>query len=54
MDTHIMEGWFSIFLRGMKGAYQHGGIHRYLAEFDCRYNNCPASANKATLTKTLL
>jgi hypothetical protein len=33
---------FSIFKRGMKGIYQHCGkqhLHRYLAEFDFRYNN---------------
>ena len=31
-----------IFKRGMKGIYQHCGekhLHRYLAEFDFRYNN---------------
>jgi hypothetical protein len=33
---------FSIFKRGMKGVYQHCSekhLHRYLAEFDFRYNN---------------
>ena len=37
-----MEGFFSIFKRGMKGIYQHCGpqhLHRYLAEFDFRYTN---------------
>jgi hypothetical protein len=37
-----MEGYFSIFKRGMKGVYQHCGkkhLHRYLAEFDFRYTN---------------
>ena len=36
-----MEGYFSIFKRGMKGVYQHCGkkhLHRYLAEFDFRYS----------------
>lgn len=36
------EGFFSVFKRGMKGVYQHCGhnhLHRYLAEFDFRYNN---------------
>jgi len=42
-DTHTntIEGYFSIFKRGMKGVYQHCGkhrLHRYLAEFDYRYN----------------
>lgn len=41
--THIntIEGVFSIFKRGMKGIYQHCDekhLHRYLAEFDFRYN----------------
>ncbi len=33
---------FSVFKRGMKGTYQHCAekhLHRYLAEFDFRYNN---------------
>jgi transposase-like protein len=40
--TNTVEGFFSIFKRGMKGIYQHCGeqhLHRYLAEFDYRYNN---------------
>ena len=39
--TNTVEGFFSIFKRGMKGVYQHCGeqhLHRYLAEFDFRYN----------------
>jgi transposase-like protein len=39
--TNTIEGVFSIFKRGMKGIYQHCGeqhLHRYLAEFDFRYN----------------
>jgi hypothetical protein len=38
---HTMEGEFSVFKRGMVGVYQHCGeahLHRYLAEFDFRYN----------------
>ena len=43
-EAHVntAEGVFSIFKRGMKGIYQHCGekhLHRYLAEFDFRYNN---------------
>jgi transposase-like protein len=43
-DAHVntAEGLFSIFKRGMVGVYQHCGeqhLHRYLAEFDFRYNN---------------
>lgn len=40
--TNTVEGYFSIFKRGMKGVYQHCSekhLHRYLAEFDFRYNN---------------
>lgn len=42
VHTNTIEGFFSIFKRGMKGVYQHCGeqhLHRYLAEFDFRYNN---------------
>jgi transposase-like protein len=42
VTTNTVEGYFSIFKRGMKGTYQHCGekhLHRYLAEFDFRYNN---------------
>ena len=41
VTTNTVEGFFSIFKRGMKGVYQHCGeqhLHRYLAEFDFRYN----------------
>ncbi len=40
--TNTIEGYFSIFKRGMKGVYQHCAkkhLHRYLAEFEFRYNN---------------
>jgi transposase-like protein len=40
--TNTVEGFYSIFKRGMKGVYQHCGdkhLHRYLAEFDFRYSN---------------
>lgn len=42
VTTNTVEGFFSIFKRGMRGVYQHCGeqhLHRYLAEFDFRYNN---------------
>jgi transposase-like protein len=41
VTTNTIEGYFSIFKRGMKGIYQHCSakhLHRYLAEFDFRYN----------------
>lgn len=42
VNTNSVEGYFSIFKRGMKGVYQHCDekhLHRYLAEFDFRYNH---------------
>lgn len=42
VHTNTIEGYFSIFKRGMRGNYQHckeKHLHRYLAEFDFRYNN---------------
>lgn len=42
IHTNTVEGFFSVFKRGMKGVYQHCGHHhlnRYLAEFDFRYSN---------------
>ena len=42
ITTNTVEGFFSIFKRGMRGIYQHCSekhLHRYLAEFDFRYTN---------------
>ena len=42
VHSNTVEGYFSIFKRGMKGIYQHCAkrhLHRYLAEFDFRYSN---------------
>jgi transposase-like protein len=41
VSTNTVEGFYSVFKRGMKGVYQHCAekhLHRYLAEFDFRYN----------------
>jgi transposase-like protein len=41
IHTNTIEGYFSIFKRGMRGVYQHCAkkhLHRYLAEFDFRYS----------------
>ena len=38
--TNTIEGYFSIFKKGMEGVYQHceyQHLHRYLSEFDFRY-----------------
>jgi len=40
--TNTVEGFFSILKRGVIGTYHHVSrkhLHRYLAEFDFRYNN---------------
>jgi transposase-like protein len=42
VHTNTVEGFYSVFKRGMKGVYQHCSerhLHRYLAEFDFRYSN---------------
>jgi transposase-like protein len=42
INTNTVEGFYSVFKRGMIGVYQHCGeqhLHRYLAEFDFRYSN---------------
>jgi ISXO2-like transposase domain len=42
VHTNTIEGFFSIFKRGMRGVYQHASkkhLHRYMAEFDFRYSN---------------
>jgi hypothetical protein len=42
VHTNTVEGFYSIFKRGMKGVYQHCAethVHRYLSEFDFRYSN---------------
>lgn len=42
ITTNTVEGYFSVFKRGMKGIYQHcqrQHLHRYAAEFEFRYNH---------------
>jgi len=42
VHTNTVENYFSVFKRGMRGVYQHckeKHLHRYLAEFDHRYNH---------------
>lgn len=42
IHTNTIEGYFSIFKRGMKGVYQHCSkrhLRRYATEFEFRYNN---------------
>jgi transposase-like protein len=58
IHTNTIEGYFSIFKRGMRGIYQHcqkKHLHRYLAEFDFRYSNRAAlGCNDADRADTLL
>lgn len=42
VHNNSCEGFFSVFKRGMRGIYQHCDekhLHRYLSEYDFRYNN---------------
>jgi transposase-like protein len=42
VHTNTVEGFYSVFKRGMTGIYQHCSerhLHRYLSEFDFRYSN---------------
>jgi transposase-like protein len=42
VHTNTMDGYWGLFKRGMRGIYQHCGeqhLHRYLSEFDFRYNS---------------
>ena len=42
IHTNTAEGYYSVFKRGMVGIYQHcteHHLHRYVSEFDFRYNN---------------
>ena len=42
VHTNTAESYYSVFKRGMKGVYQYCAekhLHRYVAEFDFRYNS---------------
>lgn len=42
VHTNTVEGFYSVFKRGMKGVYQHCSekhLHCYIAEFDFRYTS---------------
>ncbi|MBI3676246.1 MAG: IS1595 family transposase [Proteobacteria bacterium] len=52
IHSNTIEGYFSIFKRGMRGVYQHCSekhLHRYLAEFDFRYSTRQMSDEERTL-----
>jgi transposase-like protein len=51
IHTNTIEGYFSIFKRGMTGIYQHcreQHLQRYLTEFDFRYSNRSVSDTERT------
>jgi transposase-like protein len=51
--TNTIEGYFSILKRGIIGVYHHVGknhLHRYLKEFDFRYNNRKSKDAVNTIT----
>ncbi|GGC37997.1 DDE transposase [Novosphingobium marinum] len=55
VHTNTIEGFFSIFKRGMRGVYQHCSekhLHRYLAEFDFRYTHREANGVNDTARAT--
>jgi len=51
VHTNTIEGFFSIFKRGMRGVYQHcseAHLQRYLHEFDFRYTHCKITDTERT------
>lgn len=51
ISTNGVEGYFSILKRGINGVYHHVGkqhLHRYLSEFDFRYNTREISDGERT------
>ena len=51
ISTNTIEGVFSLLKRGLHGAYHHVSpehLHRYLAEFDFRYNHRDTSDSART------
>jgi transposase-like protein len=57
VTTNTVEGYFSIFKRGMKGVYQHCGkqhLHRHAAEFAFRYSNRSANGVEDTQRAALI
>ena len=55
--TNTVEGFYSVFKRGMKGVYQHYSekhLHRYVAEFDfCYSNRLKLSVGRTPLAPTM-
>lgn len=52
ITTNTVEGFFAILKRGINGVYHHVGkqhLHRYLSEFDFRYNSRKMNDNDRSL-----
>ena len=52
ITTNAVEGYFANLKRGVNGVYHHVGrqhLHRYLSEFDFRYNSRKGSDGERTL-----
>jgi len=52
VTTNTVEGYFATLKRGINGVYHHVGrkhLHRYLAEFDFRYNERDVTDGERTL-----
>ena len=53
VTTNTVEGYFSLLKRGINGVYHHVGrkhLHRYLGEFDFRYNERRVTDGERALT----
>jgi len=51
--TNTVEGFFSLLKRGINGVYHHVSkehLHRYLAEFDFRYNHRKVEDHDRTIS----
>jgi hypothetical protein len=51
--TNTFEGFFSLLKRGINGVYHHASkehLHRYLAEFDFRYNHRKVEDHDRTIS----
>ena len=52
ITTNTVEGYFGLLKRGINGVYHHVGqqhLHRYLTEFDYRYNTRKESDSMRTV-----
>ncbi|HEX9656658.1 MAG TPA: IS1595 family transposase [Bacteroidota bacterium] len=53
VTTNTVEGYFGLLKRGINGVYHHVSkehLHRYLAEFDFRYNHRKTNDHKRTVS----